>query len=64
MKIGWYKEDFFSDYGHDDSYFERIWTFRKGKITVIDESFILDDGELVTQNRLAKGMDLFLVDIE
>jgi hypothetical protein len=31
---------------------------------VIDESFILDDGELVTQNRLAKGMDLFLVDIE
>jgi glycosyltransferase involved in cell wall biosynthesis len=50
VKIGGYDEDFCGAYGHDDSYFERIWTFRKGKIAVLDEPFILDDGELATQN--------------
>jgi hypothetical protein len=49
VKIGGYDEDFCGAYGHDDSYFERIWTFRKGKIAVLDEPFILDDGELATQ---------------
>lgn len=50
FEIGGYDEDFSGAYGHDDSYFERIWTFRKGKITVLDEPIILDDGELATQN--------------
>jgi hypothetical protein len=50
FEVGGYDEDFSGAYGHDDSYFERIWTFRKGKIRVLDEPFILDDGELATQN--------------
>jgi glycosyltransferase involved in cell wall biosynthesis len=50
LEMGGYDEDFSGAYGHDDSYFERIWTFHKGKITVLDEPFILDDGELATQN--------------
>ena len=50
VEVGGYDEDFSGAYGHDDSYFERIWTFRKGVITVLDEPFILDDGELATQN--------------
>ena len=50
INMGGYDEDFSGAYGHDDSYFERIWTFRKGKITVLDEPFILDDGELATQS--------------
>ena len=50
VEVGGYDEDFCGAYGHDDSYFERIWTFRKGKITVLNEPFIFDDGELATQN--------------
>jgi|FreactTroBogLake_1042271.scaffolds.fasta_scaffold00235_8 glycosyltransferase involved in cell wall biosynthesis len=50
LEIGGYDEDFSGAYGHDDSYFERIWTFYGGKISVLKEPCIFDDAGLATQN--------------
>lgn len=50
LDLGGYDEDFSGAYGHDDSYFERLWTFYGGKISVLKEPYIFDDDRLATQN--------------
>ena len=50
IRIGGFDEDFSGSYGHDDSYFERVWTFNGGGIVILDEPFLLSIDDLATVN--------------